>query len=549
MTNFGLSAIYFKEGDFVEVTITVQDDITQELKASDVLDGTLRLYKNNVEITSIKFNKNYALTDGYIKGYFNHPMDVTGLNVRGSIIITSGATLTATADVSTDSGEDRQIPLSKNVARIEQHSSPDIIPDYTASKETPYEEEPWDEPVINSSDPIMLYYDAEEEFDFLSKGQGSVYYTGGGNRLLTKFDDTYVIQETDQFYNDISAKPQIELGSTNLQLNSILARAPGGLQPTGYTWSVTKPSVMVDITNEELYSDFAYQAYRLRATDPYDGTEVKAKFGYGSKITVDPTKSVMVSILTKVVVNDSASSVDSLDFVVKFYNSSDVLLDTVVQAFTVSSFSSGYNTLEHHTPTVPVGTAKIDWYLELYSLEGADDVTWYLGAPQVEQIDYSSSRIKTTTAIKTRSPDILTLPQTDNIRLDLGRITFTFVPLISSYTQQTFFFDTRDSSGKNGFSLCRATNGRILLTVADSTGTTVNETSAAVSFISDENVIKLSWSATSLVVVLNDVEIINRSGSYSGPEDVNEFIALAAKYDGTLQLPCIPVNFEVRRFL
>lgn len=106
-------AEYIPEGDIIEATAYVLDEITEVYHPESVLSGEAYLvFLGNPITKKVKFDKRMGNSDGNFKFTFSHPPKTTNINLKVDITLVGGSFFTKTVPILV-LPEDH-IPLAKN---------------------------------------------------------------------------------------------------------------------------------------------------------------------------------------------------------------------------------------------------------------------------------------------------------------------------------------------------------------------------------------------------------------------------------------------------
>lgn len=544
----GASASYNAEGDEVESILYVEDGDTLHPEFIEEMRATL-LYRNTHALGTVSFTKEMGCEDGTVTSLWLHPAHRSELSIQyiGTVRELGGVNFTIAV---VDEGVP-EIPLSENVLEGVDVVAPRTDP--SSYQATTYELDlaPEEADVLHTEVVLtLLKLNMLTQYEYLEVGNGPVDYSGGGNRLLSLLSSGYVFQDKDALPPTINAHTRIESASSNLLTNANFLVPVSGTNNAPQSWSVTADSSITLIPGiEEDSSGVRILTVRAIGSGPYVGPKTVV-IEHDDLVAASEGDPVTFSVLARVEHLLDETLVKDLQLVISFRDSGDVELSKETITFDPEAIKgSSLVMLQHTVSSPPVGTVAARVSLELYSVDGGDDIKLFLLVPQFEEGTVATSRIAGSVAPTNREADVLRVMQAGNIEFRKGSI---ITILSSDYdglpTNDSCIFDTRDASGLNGFVATHLSDGRIRFSVAGPSSTKNLTTSEVFSFqagIYQE--VGVSWGSSFMAIRVNSEEAATSDTVVVLPQEFNEFIYLFQTSTGADRLEGELAVFEIRR--
>ena len=536
----GASAIYNPDGDTVESDLFVEDAGTYHPEWIQTMTATL-LYRDQHDLGSVTFDETYATDDGDVRSRWLHPAHCDQLSIRYQGTIYNLGDVTLEVPVSQDEGA--QTTFTPQTLRGVDGVLPRTEWSTYQAHTRQLDPAPTEVDVLDTNvQLVLLHVDLTNEPSMLV-GEGSIHYSGGGNRLLPSLDNdgTFVFQSKNVLPVELGGYTLLEGAGSNLLANSDFSLTGGTVDlpvPTG--WTLSASNTITTFTALAAHAG-GVNVFEIRAigSGPYVGPK-SLYFSYENPIPV--TGPVTFSALGRIEFSDrtycdipeSGVKVDTLELVVQFLDGGGSEISQQVATYAPIDIKGDTFVLLHNpVPSPPIGTVAIQVWFHMESIEASDDIRLYLMAPQVESSSIATSRIVGETAPLSRTVDVLRIPLNRNIEYRRGSVV---LELGASYRgtpmADACMFDTR-VGGQNGLALYHLANGKLRFIVAGAATSKTLE-SGAVSFgLGEAQTVAVSWDESLMSIWLNGTEEAEDTTAVLLPQLVGEWMYLFSTAVGT----------------
>lgn len=522
-----LSANYNVKSDNVVVTIYpingnsyIGEQIASGSVALIYVSTNSLAVTTDVTLATINLTSEYADDEGKFNLIFNHPLRILDLKVSASVVISS-------------------VTYSKSVEVLNDNIDLDTIgqnDSLTQYEEFPEESDERDDIVqLPELDPIAVHLDFSLENPII-KGTGDLSYYGGGNRYLPNAYGNIVEQVADDAPWLTRCATYCEEAATNLLQNNDFSGNTGGI-PIGYSAPDTDVLLTMNVTGDEYIDSNVWELrYRLGhwtsstiSCDPVD---------------VDIAKPLTVAMFLGIYPQLSDSFINSKNLTLKinFYNNSLTLLGSKNLNYPIANLLNSMYIVNNTAATgdYPTGTSKASFEIVMGSVIQGDDFKLKILLPQMVQQNYVTSFIRND---NTRESDIISIPQYGNVNLDSGGFIIRYIPDYTGYPDSDrCLFDTRGSTGQNGFTCSHRVDGTVNFTIYGQSGT-YGLTSSAQAMSSEETEIKVIYdlgesgvtggNLATRKIYKDKVQIATSSDEFTSPESIEQDVLIGSKYDFT----------------
>lgn len=550
------SAVYSPDGDVVQSYFFVEDAGEYRPDWVESMTATL-LYRGEHELGSIEFDASYATDTSDVRLFWLHPAHYTDLSVRYEGVVYSAGDIELTVPVGQESA-------AQTFFMPQPLRGVDAVPPRTEwstyqTLTTQLDAAPEEVLILDSSASLVtLHVDLTTDPSLLV-GEGSIQYSGGGNRLLASLNDdgSFVLQPVDTLPSTIGAYTMIEDAGTNLLDNSNFlstVTTPGMnfTVPTG--WTVTS-SASVTTFASVVDPDSVLNMFEVRAigSGPYTGAK-HVDIAYDETVSI--VGPVTFSVLGRVSFTEGAYAdipetgvkVDTFDLVVSFRDVADDEISQQVVTYAPTDLNGEtFVLLRNAVPAPPAGTVGVRVSVRVQSIEASDDIKIFLMAPQVEPGSIATSRIIGATAPTVRAADVLLLPQAGNLELRRGSIVLDVAAAYSGTPPaDACLFDTR-TTAQNGFALYHLMNGKLRFIVAGATTTKTLESAAVTFGFGEAHSVAVSWHANLMAIALDGDELVRDETTVLLPQVLGESIVLFNSETGTERFIGQLTTFRIER--
>jgi len=537
-----INSKYYEGGDYVLAEVYVYDPLDQA-DTTLVASMSVKLYtKENVLLDTATLDSYKYGDEEKFNIYFVHPLDIDELTVNAVATLVDSTVLSGTSSVITVPEVYNSIfPLNTNLTPqgelIEENAY--------MSKRVNLVEPLYDKVVLDSRVALILCdVDFSEGEDYFKTGNSPIDYRGGGNRLLDSLSGSLaVFEQAVQVYpSTLDGIWLSEISGTNLLLNSTFLTA------SGLTFSQTKQSLILDVEyTEYIVSSVNYLTVRGRSSEPYTPTAVTWSVTSDS-FSVSGNSDVVFSTFALGENGTTDTIVSDLTMYLNYYGASGYIY-SVTGSFATTSILTNW-TLLNLRDTTPASATSFSVSFVVGSFEGPDDFTTHILLPQVEYGIDPSSRIPTTDTIKSRLPDIISLPSIYNFEKEKGSFIITYVPHYFSMWGDRYIFDTRDPTGNYGYyAYHRASDSAFVFTVLMAGVPIVAPLVSPPETLNpyQEYTLKFSWSSAGLTIELDGEIIASLVASVPTLPTVNDILYVGEDYLRANQLFGEIVSFVVWR--
>jgi hypothetical protein len=548
----GASAIYTTDGDEVESVFYVEDDDVLHPEFVEQLTATL-LYKGKHDLGSATFDNTHGSADGSIVCMWARPAHNSDLSVRfrGTVQDLGDVDFTVPVSIVEDSEDD--IPLSENMLPGVDIAAPGEEPSGFATQVQHVAPSPEETVVPESAiKPIIFKLNMLSQYGFLEDGVGPVSYTGGGNRLLSKFTDpsAYVLQAKNVLPASIGAHTRIEDAETNLLANSDFLAPTSATNriPLGYAVTAASTVTVLPTVAHDQSSGIGLLHLRAIGSGAYVGPK-KLTFSYTQAVAAAAGSPMTLSVLAKTAMGNAEVVVKDLRLVISARSASDTELSRQEALFDPSTLQgTSLVLLQNAIQALPTGTTAVRVSLELESIEASDDIILTLAAPLLATNPVATSRVVGATAVS-RAADVLRIPQQSNIEFRRGTIGIIFAPDYEDHpTAQACLFDSRDADGMNGFAMYHLPTGQLRFVTAGPVSAKTLDTNLPVLFqtgIYQE--VSVSWASNLMRIAVNNSVVASDDTLVVLPQSYPDWLYIMQSTTGTDRLEGELASFEIRR--
>lgn len=574
MTNtVNINAGYNSISDSVVVTIYVIDDVDGTIIANDLTSGfaKLQFIKNSITedvSPQVNFDSTLVDNDGLLNLVFNHPFKKSNLKVFVEIDINSSI-INNIVDVLNESTADTyNIPLQ---------SQPDWEDLGELTRNDLHEEIKVKETiksVVQNTDLNFkaLFLDFTTEVP-LMEGVSDIVYAGGGGRygfykikniVSSANDDVFIQQPDNKPLYELNSSFFVEATSTNLLTDPVFSvDMDSDNIPDNYELIANDSVVNHKLVNNVTDSAKTWEC-TVSQTDVNLSNPANIFFQNKFDTIIDPGRYLTFSTYLRIEYLDSDTVIKTGNIILNFKDSSGSIIGNKVQVIDIANLSvlpgktqrrDLFNEfklvqLNVDISDYPANTDKVSFQFEFGELNLSDTVKFSVLLPQLEQNQIATTRILQG---QTRTLDTAVIPQNGSLDINSGEIQITFKPNHSIPFTDIYFFDTRhETTLLNGITAYhRASDGKLILGIADGIGTQILSSPGLVNFtIGEEQELRIKWKQNNRQIILNDTNLITDTSAYNLPTGINTYTYLGSDSMQTADtfINAEILNFGVNRF-
>jgi hypothetical protein len=496
---FGLGGSYNAENDTVTATIGPRDIPFQGVT------GTVALYRilntrTDFKLREIDFDSTVLRADGSVVAAFANTDEGLDLYLVAQLVLGSGKTMYSIAPVLIESARKPVVdPIYKPLVtrRMDGSDPTDGIVDATI--------------VLNEAemhDVLILDFENAEPVRY---GNAVVSYTGGGNRYLTSAKGP-VLQAQDSAPWSIPA--------------SVLVEPPGANLFPGYALTQSVFSVganLVVSTADVSVSGFTQTFKRFQATNI-------EKRDQAWEVVFDAVAWDGDSISGSMFMSFTSSTA-TCNIGLRMFDSAGAQIHEVFSPVPAAALAVHCVTwTKPASATAVAGTVRL--VVRVTGVNSGSTIGLVFGFPQVEASTGIGSRITTT-----KAQDLVLCTPSYTLDNSYGRFDIEISPnysgLPGGYGPQ-IFFDTRDSSGLNGFWLGHLPDGVLQFGAADGVGHVLVRSASAIQ-LTEKHKITCFWDASNKnmrIDVDGSIAVDKNQTTITLPTVLNP-IRFGTRYDGS----------------
>lgn len=456
--DFGLGALFRTELDILEVIVGPRSG---GLDFSQIASGTIGIYRiqpgfqTDVLTRQLDFTQADRRKDKSFRFHMTSPgAPEEELWVACSLLLTTGETLFKSIDAENDFLGNPNLTQRQRTGNLAKTQDVNWHHPAPAAVEVRALDDLAEMPAV--------------KLDFMSAPQvqyadGSLMYSGGGNRFLCGYDGSTVFQKEDEAPWDLDAETFIEPNGRNLLANA-------GLNSDYGSWHATNDPVVVE--TRDVFSTFG-DSYRLLYYNVSSPKGINSSWFWASPSAACTGETVTGSVFLYAASDDYERL--QFELAIQILTPTGTVLHENTK---VISYSDLQDFATHEvTWYKPQGATAVQGFaricVRVIDFNPGDRFIIGIGFPQLEYNRTASSRMPSG---GTRLRDQIAWVPSSNYPAEMtyGGCFVTWAPLYEGTPDplgDQILFDTRDDSGNNGLMLMHKQDGVFKARLVDGSGT------------------------------------------------------------------------------